>query len=417
MKELCEIRRRFKKVNRIPVMLYEPKEPGERSKVAVIVMHSNGDYIETPQGMALAYRGYRSFAAHVSASNLTLDQRFNELDQVVRYARKYPGVEKVVLLGHSGGATLMSGYQAVYEKGEEFFQRGSNIIDLDSIGKLSGADGVMLIDSNFGNGVMTLLSLDAAITDESDFRKRDPEFDLFDPANGYDENGSHYTREFVDRYVRAQGARMNRLIDYAQSRIRAIENGEGMFEDDEPMIIPGAEQMAYCNKFFPELTEYFSRTTRPYPLIHQDDSVTEEVVYSVRKSRPMTDATPYLGKGTLVTTVRNFLKSSAVRAFEDIHYDETTLYGVDWTSSYCVTVGNVTHITVPMLIMGLTGGYEYIAAEHIYDQAVNCSDKTIAFVEGATHNFCAVDEKYGDTVSSCFNYVAEWLEKHYVKQD
>ena len=77
-------------------------------------------------------------------------------------------------------------------------------------------------------------------------------------------------------------------------------------------------------------------------------------------------------------------------------------------------MGNCTHITVPMLLMGLTGGYEYIAAEHIHKQAVNCNDRTVAFVEGATHNFWAISEEYGDTVSSCFNYVDKWIRSRYL---
>ena len=64
--------------------------------------------------------------------------------------------------------------------------------------------------------------------------------------------------------------------------------------------------------------------------------------------------------------------------------------------------------------MGLTGGYEYIAAEHVYREAVSCHDKTLAFVEGATHNFTAVDSLYGDTVNSCFNYVADWLRSRFL---
>jgi hypothetical protein len=68
-----------------------------------------------------------------------------------------------------------------------------------------------------------------------------------------------------------------------------------------------------------------------------------------------------------------------------------------------------------MLIMGLTGGYEFLAAEVIYERATATTDKTIAFVEGATHNFEpetateAYPGQYGDTVSTCFDYVTRWI--------
>jgi len=396
-------------------MLYAPVQPDEKSHVAVILMHSGADYFETPQALALAERGYLCFTAHIRNAAETLDDRFLDLLQIVKYAKEYPGVKKVVLFGHSGGATLMSGYQAIAEKGSSFFQQGRHVINLDEMEEFIPADGVMLIDANFGNGVMTLLSMDPAVISEENGVRLDPDLDWLNPANGFDENGNyHYSEDFIKHYVSEQGKRMNRLIDYAQSRVREIEKGTGLFLDDEPMLIPGGEQMAFCNKVFPQLIRYFSHTEKAWNLIHQDDSVTEEIVHCVRDPRKPLNATCNLRMGALQTTVRNFLKSSAVRATPDFHYDETTLYGVDWTSSYCVTVGNSTYITCPMLLMGLTGGYEYIAAEHIWRQAVNCRDKTVAFVEGASHNFTADKKEYGDTVNSCFNYVDRWLESRYL---
>jgi hypothetical protein len=45
--------------------------------------------------------------------------------------------------------------------------------------------------------------------------------------------------------------------------------------------------------------------------------------------------------------------------------------------------GNVESIKIPLLVMGMTGGYECLGSETIYENAGN-SDKTLAFVEGAT---------------------------------
>jgi hypothetical protein len=68
-----------------------------------------------------------------------------------------------------------------------------------------------------------------------------------------------------------------------------------------------------------------------------------------------------------------------------------------------------------MLIMGMSGGYEFLAAEVIYEKAQKTTDKTIAFVEGATHNFVPEEAteqfpgQYGDTVGNCFDFVAKWI--------
>ena len=83
---------------------------------------------------------------------------------------------------------------------------------------------------------------------------------------------------------------------------------------------------------------------------------------------------------------------------------------MDWDSSYCTGMGNISHISCPMLLMGLTAGYEYITAEQLMDRAVNAKDKTLAFVEGIGHNFTA-DPVWGNTLGACFDYVSEWLLK------
>ena len=295
MMKLYEIKKTYKKLKNVPAMLYEPVEPDPKTKVAIIIMHSDGDYIDTPQAYALAQRGYRCFAAHVADKKESLDNKLMDLHKVVKYAKEYPGVEKVLLLGHSGGATLMSAYEAIAEMGQAYFQSGRHLIDLDKIEDPIPCDGVILIDSNFGNGVMTLLSLDPAIINEGDGIHLDPAYDLFNVSNGYDPDGNcHYSDEFISSYVHAQGKRMNRLIDYCQDRIRLIEEGKGAFLDDEPLVIAGGEQTAFCNKIFPQLTKYFSHTRQAYELIHCDDSISKQIIQCVRPARSFNSNRPII---------------------------------------------------------------------------------------------------------------------------
>lgn len=46
-------------------MLYEPLFPDENASVAVILMHSGANYMETLQAIALAERGFRCFTAGI----------------------------------------------------------------------------------------------------------------------------------------------------------------------------------------------------------------------------------------------------------------------------------------------------------------------------------------------------------------
>lgn len=415
--EYQKITKKFVKLeNRVPCMIYRPEQKSYKTETGIVLMHSDDDYFEFPPAKALAERGYTVIAAHVTRPSASLDRKLEELASVIEYIRTYPDIEKVLLLGHSGGATLMSAYQKIAENGGDSCRGKEKIIALDPIKELKPADGIMLLDSNFGNGVMTLLSLDPAIIDETNGVHRNKKLDLFERENGYDPEQCHYTQEFMDTYRKAQARRMNQLIHYAKERVKIIEKGEGCFLDDEPMVIPGALQYAPMNKLFPQIPRFFSHTREKWPLIHADGTITVEQIPCLRKMRPGLSTSSYCENGAFLTTVKAFLKSNAVQVDENAFtYDESRLYGIDWKSSYCCTPGNAADIKVPMLLMGMTGSYEYIAAEHIYFQAQKCKDKVLAFVEGASHNFTAEREceayqgQYGDTVKTCFDYVDKWI--------
>ena len=116
------------------------------------------------------------------------------------------------------------------------------------------------------------------------------------------------------------------------------------------------------------------------------------------------------------TTVRNFLIDNAVRVSDDYYFDESSVHGVDWTSTYASPPGNIENIRVPSLFMGMTGNYEYLAAETIYANSA-ATDKSLAFVEGASHMYstCKQCEKtpgeFGDTIKTLYDYADKWLSK------
>ena len=158
-----------------------------------------------------------------------------------------------------------------------------------------------------------------------------------------------------------------------------------------------------------------SHTKGSWPLIHADGSVTTEIVHTVRVPENPKTVTPYLNTGGSNGTVRAFLRS-AVRVSDDFGFDETTIHGVDWTSSYTNTVGNSKGIHVPLLFVGNTGHWEYLVGESVYEYAAS-KDKSLAFMEGAFHslNTCTPCEKspgqYGDTIKPLFDYMDKWLSQ------
>jgi hypothetical protein len=414
-----DVKNTFIKIERMMAMLYEPAEKTDLGNIAILIMHSDGDYLNFVPGPELAKRGYITLCANVVGASKPLDEKLLDVKAAVEYLKAMPGIQKVIILGHSGGATLMSCYQAVAENGNSFYQDGTRIVDMENVGVLPKADGFLRIDSNWGNGAMTLLSIDPAVEDERGVRMRDPELDIFNPQNGYDPEGSHYSEAFIRKLMSAQKERGKRLIHAALGRLQAIRSGEGFFSDDEPLIIPEGDQIAPNNRLFPEDISLVSHTKGKWPLIHGDGSISEEIVHSVR--RPLGEkswADKYHG-GALVTSVRTFLSSQAVYAGEGYYIDESGIYGIDYDSSYCCTPGNAEHIHVPLLIMGMTAGYEFMAAEEIYRHAAS-EDKTMAFVSGLNHPLKVAKncEKYpgefGDPVLPMFDYISEWIQKRYL---
>ncbi|HUO21738.1 MAG TPA: hypothetical protein VMU59_04415 [Caulobacteraceae bacterium] len=406
-----------------PGVLYEPTNPGTKAQIALFVMHSAGDYLSHSACTELSKRGYRVLCANNSNSKSgafddgRLDGVLLEAKRGIQFLRAYPGVKKIVLFGHSGGATVMTAYQDIAENGVKVCQDAIKVHKCpDSLAGLPPADGVVLGDGNYGVAEMTLFSVDPAVTDEASGVKLDESIDLFNPANGFKPGGSSFSPAFVHRFLAAEGARNNRLIKLAQDRLAAIEAGKGEFLDDEPFIVPGASLLGGNNRLFAQDVRLLSHTQKPWPLVHPDGSITNEIVHTVRVPENPQNTSPFMIRGAMKTTVRGFLSTYAIRTDKDFGYDEDSIHGVEWTSSYSSPPGNAEGISAPILTLGMTGHWEFLAAELVYDHAKS-ADKSIAFIEGATHGYtpCAKCEKtpgqFGDTVKTLYDYVDGWLSK------
>ncbi|MBE6042632.1 MAG: alpha/beta hydrolase, partial [Clostridiales bacterium] len=105
---------------------YTPVEPTDVSHIAVVLMHCDQNYMGLTMGPALAARGYHVLAIESILSG-DIDIKIKRLGRMMKYLRDQDGVEKIVLMGHSGGATLISAYQAIAENGPEVFQRDDMI--------------------------------------------------------------------------------------------------------------------------------------------------------------------------------------------------------------------------------------------------------------------------------------------------
>jgi hypothetical protein len=387
-------------------MLYEPAELARDAQVLVASMHGGlGRGLEHAFMRQLAALGFRS--AYCVPDSASFPDQFVAMNNCLELLREHDGVTKTVLMGQSRGAALMSAFQKIAENGVGVYQGADRRLSFPDM-ELEPADGLMLLDANFGSMVMNLMSMNPALADEGSAMKVRPELDALNPDNGYAPAGQcHYSDEFKHRFLMAQRDRYYKLLAKAEERWELIQKGEGNFSDNEPFIIPDAIGTNNSPKLFAGDLRFFSRTKQAWPLIHPDGSITSEIVPCLRvdENRPAFAGT---SGAAFVTTVKDFLWME-LEVSGDYDYGEDFLAGIDFESSFTCSSGNVKAISCPLLLMGHTAGYEFITAEWSYTNA-RSADKTIAFAEGATHGWSSIDaKKYGDTLVTEANYVANWL--------
>jgi pimeloyl-ACP methyl ester carboxylesterase len=388
--------------------LYVP-ESGPAPHVAFLVIHRTSNFMSHPAALELPKRGFMVLAmnprfdnneAAVHWEDIALDIR-----QGVEFLRKQPGIQKVLLIGHSGGGPATSYYQAVAEAGPSYCQGPNKLVECtNSVAGLPRADGIVFLDAHPGNSVNALRSLNPAVKDEAHPFDLDPGLDAFNPANGYNAEGdSHYSEEFQQKFYQAQAARMNRLIETALRIRREMKDGTHKPADDDAFI-------AYRDRS--RLSDISTGasccTTRPQKLIRNDGSIdASQIVRTVRVPTPENAKLDASYSNALALTIRSFLSANAIRA-------TNSLDGIDWCSSNNSTPCAVKSISVPVLVMAMQGHYFMRDGEVIFDSAAS-KDKDFALVEGSIHNLagCVPCSKvtgidYGNARKNLFDYVAKW---------
>jgi hypothetical protein len=192
-----------------------------RGRIAVLVSHperiNNFNYFI---GRAMPGYGYRVLMLNYYGEEQTYYEFLAPIAAAIKALRAMPGVEKVVLAGHSTGGPMLTAYQDVAENGPKACQGAERVYKCDTglAENLPRADAVMLLDANSGAPERTI-SLNPAI-DAHQPRKHNAALDIFAPANGFDPatKSAQYLPEFLRKFFAAQGARANQLIDEAQAQ-------------------------------------------------------------------------------------------------------------------------------------------------------------------------------------------------------
>jgi pimeloyl-ACP methyl ester carboxylesterase len=395
-------------------VLVEPAQPSPNERIVAINTHpKNRNNFEYFIGDVLGARGYRVIEVNDYGSE-TPEALLQPIAAAVRYARSLPGVEKVVLVGHSGGGPVLSYYQEIAEKGPSACQQADRLYPCSGKGLtgLPKADALLLLEANIGAPHRTL-SIDPAV-DNRNPRARNPALDMYASQNGFDPqtNSAHYSADFVRRYQAAMHERSERVIADARAQLKAIDDHTSPFTDDAPFMVAGMSENASGARLNLADPNILSQTHAPHMLLKADGTTPVEIVPVVRKPA----ATPErqrdtLGETTQNMTVRQYLAFSAITTTSDFTLGKDAIKGVDWRSSANSAPGNVENITVPTLVMAGSCMIHLVPLETTYDHSA-AKDKQFIVVEGADHYFEPCRPEFGNTQKRAFDYVQDWLTKH-----
>ena len=394
-------------------LLYEPVNPILKARIAIVYSFPDDNNFNSPPGRELASRGYRVLMVNYHGVDEGPEAYAPSISHGIEYVRSLPGVERVVIIGHSGGGHLMSFYENVAEHGAAACQGPKLIYSCkgDRLKGLAKPDGIILLDPALG-ALHRMSSMDPAVNEKD--RKRNAAVDMYLPANGYDVTAKRatYSPEFAKRFYAAQAARNDRLVQHALERLHAIEQGTAQYSDDEPFVVPGmSSHPAGARLYQPDLT-LVAHTKKPHVLLKADGTSPEMVIPSVRPPTGMqfADQLNSLSVMSENVTVRRFLANDAIRTKPGYGFTTDDIVGVEWESSMNSTPGAAEGITVPALVMVMSCHYLVVPGEIIFDHLA-AKDKTIVAVEGALHEFNACKPEYGDTVKRTFDFVDSWISR------
>ena len=137
------------------------------------------------------------------------------------------GYRKTVLMGTSGGGPLAAFYcqQAALEPDARLATTPAGRATKLLAAQMPEPDGVILISSHLGQGVLLARCLDPSVTSETDPFSVDEVLNPFSATNGFrpPPESSRYSEAFVRRYRTAQQARVARLDLWARELLATTD--------------------------------------------------------------------------------------------------------------------------------------------------------------------------------------------------
>jgi pimeloyl-ACP methyl ester carboxylesterase len=199
---------------------------GSPPRTALIATHYNVDFSEHYLGEFMAARGYGFLGWNTrfrgAEAFFLLEHALVDIGTGVRWLKEEAGVERVVILGNSGGGSLMGAYQSQALGVTMTATPGLSLPE--SIHELIPADLYISLCAHLGRPEVLTDWFDPSVTDETDPTSIDPSLNMYDPANG-----PPYAPEFVERYRAAQRERNDRITHWCHAELARLAE-LGMFD-------------------------------------------------------------------------------------------------------------------------------------------------------------------------------------------
>jgi hypothetical protein len=193
---------------------------GSTPRTAFVATHYNVDFSEHYLAEYLATRGYGFLGWNTryrgNEPYFLLENALVDIGVGVRWLREHSGVETIVLLGNSGGGSLMAAYQSQAVEPSITATAGSRLPE--AVLDLQAGDLYVAVNAHPGRPDVLTKWFDPSVTDEADPLSVDRELDLF--ADGRE---APLDAAFVERYREAQRARNDRITDWVHGELTRLQ--------------------------------------------------------------------------------------------------------------------------------------------------------------------------------------------------
>jgi pimeloyl-ACP methyl ester carboxylesterase len=346
----------------------EVKAVGSRPTTAIVWCHPTANFLGHYALPGLAERGFGAIGLTTryvgNDTNLLMENCLLDMGSMVTHLRDR-GYEKVVLVGNSGGASIVPYYQAQAVAPSVTSPPGGGP-DLTAA-RLVPADGIAMFNGHPSRARLCTEWLDPAIVDEHQPFERDASLDMYNV-----DNGPPFSSAFVERYRHAQRVRNRRISAWAEGMLHTVTASTH--------FPAGLEDLAFT----------VQGTTADLRFLDGSiDPSDREVGVSLWGPPAVANYLP-AGIGRC-TTLRSWLNQWSL--------DHTMGDSLRWlpeiTSPVWIGVGTADPVVMPQM------------AHQMHDAATSAPSRVVVEVKGGTHYF----EGQPEILAEALDALAAWAEQ------